>query len=257
MVLSAELKWYSGSALTSRASDYLAIVDAFRATSMVSVMLHLGVRRIIPVAGVDEALKMKEENSDFILVGEERGIMPPGFSYGNSPSQLYSAASGGLLKGATVVHRSSAGTQSISAALKSKREGAKYTIVTSSMLDASSVASYIMRRNGGRDERLTVVCSGYVDKLYALEDEIAAGALLSSLKEIDPSLKMNEVATSAYLAYRGVNGENLPKLLRGTRSGAKIIEVGQESDIDFCSRFNIFDDVVGVADGVAISNALS
>ncbi|MBX8633908.1 MAG: 2-phosphosulfolactate phosphatase [Thermoplasmata archaeon] len=229
-------------------------MDAFRATSMISVMLHLGAERIIPVAGVDEALHLKEENPDYVLVGEDRGVMPPGFSFGNSPTQISESADGSVLRGATVVHRSSAGTQSISAALRAKREGAKYSILTSSMLDASSVGAFIHARNAGRDERLTVICSGYIDRLYALEDEIAAGALISSLLEKDSTARISEIASAAYLAFKGARGENLERLLRNTRSGAKIIEVGQEKDIGFCSRFNIYD-VVPVAGDSSISNA--
>ncbi len=254
MTLSAELKWYSGSTLTSRSSDYLVIVDAFRATSMVSTMMHLGVRRVIPVAGVDEAMAMKKDDPSLVLAGEERGIMPSGFTYGNSPSDMFRRASDGSLKGATVIHRSSAGTQSISSALRAKRDGAKYSIFTSSMLDAAAVAGRILSLNAGKDERLTIICSGYVDKLYALEDEIAAGALLSSLLENDRTVRMNEIATSAFLSFRGASAENLPVLLRNTRSGAKIIEVGQEDDIGFCARLNIFN-VVAVADGTSLVRA--
>ncbi len=254
MTLTAEIKWYSGSALTSRSSDYLVIVDAFRATSMVATMIHLGVSRIIPVANVDEALTMKAEDPSLVLVGEERGIMPPGFAYGNSPSEIFRSATDGSLKGATVVHRSSAGTQSISSALKAKRDGAKYRIMTCSMLDAAAVARHILSLNAGKDERLTIICSGYIDKLYALEDEIAAGALLASLRETDRSVRMNELASSAFLSFKGATVENLPDLLRNTRSGAKIIEVGQEEDIGFCSRLNVFD-VVAVADGTSLIRA--
>jgi 2-phosphosulfolactate phosphatase len=254
MPLSAELKWYSGSTLTSRTSDYLVIVDAFRATSMVSTMMHLGVSRIIPVASVEEAIALRDSNPSLVLMGEERGIMPPGFTFGNSPVELFSRASDGSLKGATVVHRSSAGTQSISSALRAKREGAKYSIFTCSMLDAASVAKHILSLNSGKDERLTVICSGYIDKLYALEDEIAAGALLASLREIDQSVRLNEIASSAFLSFKGAKSENLSSLLRNTRSGAKIIEVGQEKDIDFCSRFNVFD-VVARADDASLIRA--
>ncbi len=254
MTLSAELKWYSGSTITSRTSNYLVIVDAFRATSMVSTMLHLGVSSIVPVAGVDEATAMKESDPSLLLVGEERGIMPPGFTYGNSPSDIFSAGADGSLNGRTVVHRSSAGTQSISTAIKAKRDGAKYSIFTCSMLDAAAVARHILSLNAGRDERLTIICSGYIDKLYALEDEIAAGALLASLREYDRSVRLNEIASSALLAFRGASTEDLPSILRNTRSGAKIIEVGQEKDIGFCSRVNVFD-VVAVADGNSLIRA--
>ena len=92
MTLTVDLKWYSGSAIVSRMSEYLVIVDAFRATSIIPTLLHKGVARIIPVALVEEALQMKEKNPEYIAVGEDRGKMPPGFAFGNSPSRIFTNA---------------------------------------------------------------------------------------------------------------------------------------------------------------------
>lgn len=250
-MLSVDLKWYSGSAVNARMNEYLVIVDTFRATSMIATLLSLGVRRIIPVAGVEEALSIKSKNPDFVLVGEERGARPEGFTFGNSPSTVF-ANGRAELEGKTVVHRSSAGTQALVNAWRIKKEQqARYTIYCASLLNVGAVASYIAKRNQGRDERLTVLCSGYVDKIYALEDEVAGGALISALKSIVP-LKMNEVAASAYLSFRGSQGEDILEILRNTRSGAKIIEVGEEADIEFCSRLNIFDAVPVMEDAAVV-----
>ncbi len=255
MTLNVDLKWYSGSAIVSRMSEYLVIVDAFRATSIIPTLLDKGVARIIPVALVEEALQMKEKNPEYIAVGEDRGKMPPGFAFGNSPSRIFTNAENVDFNGKTVIHRSSAGTQAISKALKVKEEqNAKYTIFTSSFLNAGAVARFIAVMNGGRDERLSVLCSGYVDKIYALEDELGGGALINEIVATGASVKMSEAAASAYLSFRGVRDEDFVQMLRSTKSAAKIIEVGDEPDIEFCSRLNRFEVVPTVRDG-AIVNA--
>jgi len=253
LTFSVDMKWYSGSAITARSSDFVVIVDAFRATSMVATLLHLGAEKIVPVSQVFEAQKLKEENPDFLLIGEEGGRMPEGFSYGNSPSRVYTAFAESGLKGRTVVHRSSAGTQSISKAIEVRREkGAGYIILTSSFLNAAAVAHYLASSAGQGSRRLTVICSGYVDKIYSLEDELAAGALLDALKKLMPSLSMSEIARAAYLSFRGLHGEDRVALLRDTRSGRKIIEVGDEEDIPFCVRDNLFDVVPEEMEGAIV-----
>ncbi len=248
------MKWYSGSAIVSRMSDYLVIVDAFRATSMIPTLLHMGVSKIIPVALVEEALQLKEKNPQYIIVGEERGKMPPGFALGNSPSRLFTNEGGIEFGGRTVVHRSSAGTQAISRAVRVKKEqNARYTVFTSSFLNSKAVALHIGGLNGGKDERLTILCSGYVDKIYALEDELAAGALIAELAAAGSQLKLSEVAASAYLSFRGVRQDDFVQMLRNTKSAAKIIEVGDEQDLEFCTRLNQFDVVPTVMEGTVVS----
>lgn len=254
-MLTIDLKWYSGSAIVSRMSDYLVIVDTLRATSLVCTMLHLGAARIIPVSLVEEALALKEKNQEYVIVGEDRGKMPEGFAFGNSPSRLFSAA-GETLSGRTLVHRSSAGTQAIVRAARVKKEqNAKYSVFTSSLLNSRAVASYIARLNAGRDERLTILCCGYMDKIYALEDELGAGALINEIAPLLSDIKLSEVAASAYLSFRGVRNEDFIRMLRNTKSGARIIEVGDEPDIEFCSRLNQFDVVPELKEGLLVDSA--
>jgi len=253
-LLSVDMRWYSGSAVNARMNEYLVIIDAFRATSMIATLLHLGVKRIIPVASVEEALSLKAKNPDYLLVGEDRGARPEGFSFGNSPSLVYEQRERMDFSGKTVVHRSSAGTQALVNSLRIKKEQqARYTIFCSSLLNFRAVARHIASLNAGKDERLTLLCSGYVDKIYALEDELAAGALASALKDMI-DIKMSEIATAAYLSFRGLSGEDIVSILRNTRSGAKIIEVGEEQDIPFCCQMNLFD-VVPVIEGETVVNA--
>lgn len=252
MTLTIDLKWYSGSAIVSRMSEYLAIVDTFRATSIIPTLLERGAERILPVALVEEALQLREKHPDYLLVGEDRGRMPQGFSFGNSPSTVYTSLPPGGLAGRTIVHRSSAGTQAISRAVKVKKEqNARYTIFTSSLLNAAAVGRRIAGLNGGKDERLTILCSGYLDKIYALEDEIGAGALIEGIVAAGSQVKLSEVASAAYLACRGA-GEEMASMLRPTKSAVKIIEVGDEPDIEFCCRRNLFDIVPVVRDGAVV-----
>lgn len=253
-MLTIDMKWYSGSAIVSRMSEYLVIIDTYRATSIIPTILHMGAQRILPVALVEEALALKEKNPDYILVGEDRGRMPEGFAVGNSPSKVFSNESGIDFRGRTVVHRSSAGTQAISKAVKVKKEqNARYSVFTSSFLNGAAVAEHISRLNGGRDERLTILCSGYVDKIYALEDELGAGDLIGEIVERGLDVKLSEVAASAFLSFRGIRQDDIQQMLRNTKSAARIVEAGEEPDLEFCLRRNQFNVVPTVVNGSVVS----
>ncbi len=64
------------------------LVDIFRATTTIPLMIFKGATSIIPVRTVTDTRKMKSKNPDFLTSGERYGIRIPGFNYGNSPSVI-------------------------------------------------------------------------------------------------------------------------------------------------------------------------
>lgn len=55
------------------------IIDVFRAFSTSCYLFSAGAEEIIPVEKVEEARRLKEENSELILIGERGGKKLPGF----------------------------------------------------------------------------------------------------------------------------------------------------------------------------------
>jgi 2-phosphosulfolactate phosphatase len=64
------------------------LIDIFRATTTIPLMIYRGAASIIPVRTVTETRKMKSKNPDYLTSGERYGIRIPGFNYGNSPSVI-------------------------------------------------------------------------------------------------------------------------------------------------------------------------
>lgn len=64
------------------------LVDIYRATSTIPILLRNGAREIIPTETLAEARKIKKKSPDCLIIGERFGFKVPGFDYGNSPSQL-------------------------------------------------------------------------------------------------------------------------------------------------------------------------
>ncbi len=61
------------------------LIDVFRSTTTLPLMLYRKAEYIIPVRTITETRKLKEKNPQYITSGERYGIRIPGFNYDNSP----------------------------------------------------------------------------------------------------------------------------------------------------------------------------
>lgn len=83
------------------------LVDVFRSTSTMPIILTRGGEKIIPTASVSNAKELKKKNPEFLVVGERYGMKVPGFDMNNSPSDAMIAQ----LEGKTVIFTSTNGTK--------------------------------------------------------------------------------------------------------------------------------------------------
>lgn len=95
----------------------VVVLDVFRAFTTAAVAFSRGVKEILLVAEVDEALALRDRGLADIAVGEVGGEMPDGFDFGNSPFELSQAD----VDGKTLVQRTSAGTLGVTAATNADR----------------------------------------------------------------------------------------------------------------------------------------
>ena len=94
--------------------EAVVVVDVLRAFTTVPWLLTRGVTDVVAVAEVDHALALARGGAlDGALIAGERGGRPlPGFDLGNSPTAL-ADVDPAVLRGRTVVQRTSAGTQGL------------------------------------------------------------------------------------------------------------------------------------------------
>ena len=152
-----------------RAEGLTVIIDVFRAFSLECCLYDRGAARIHPVGSIEEAWALKHAHPDYVLIGERRGKKCEGFDFGNSPSTVPEEA----VRGKTILHTTSAGTQGIINA-----SGAD-EIVTGSLVNAAAVAAYIRRRG---PEKVSLVCMGNNGVTLAPEDELCAEYIKSILE---------------------------------------------------------------------------
>ncbi len=193
------------------------IIDVFRAFSVAAYAFAAGAERIIPVGGLEEARRLKAENPLALLVGERDERKPEGFDFGNSPSQLLHAG----LKGKTIIHTTSAGTQGIVNAVHADE------ILTGSFVNAGAIARYIRKQEPAR---VSLVCMGYSAKQPVEEDNFCAEYIKNDLEG------------------RENNFGAMTEIIR-TTSGARFFDENRQSfapsdDFDLCLALNRFEFVI-------------
>jgi 2-phosphosulfolactate phosphatase len=118
------------------ATDTAVVIDVIRAFTTAAFAFAAGVRDIIPVGGVEEALALRDRFPGSLAMGEVGGLPPAGFDYGNSPSALIDLD----LSGRRLIQRTGAGTQGMVRSLNAD------TIVAGSFVCAGAVVDYLKRR---------------------------------------------------------------------------------------------------------------
>ena len=151
------------------ATGLTVIIDVFRAFTTACYIADLGAYKIIPVGSIEIAYQLKEKNQEFILIGERNEQKPPGFDFGNSPSQLAFFN----FMGKTVVHSTSSGTQGIANAMNAGE------IITGSFVNSGAIIKYIRKKE---PKVVSLVCMGYACEYPTDEDTMCAEYIRNELE---------------------------------------------------------------------------
>jgi 2-phosphosulfolactate phosphatase len=87
----------------------VVVIDVLRAFTTAAYAFAAGAREILLTSTVEEAFALRARKPDAVLVGEVGGRPIAGFDHGNSPAAIRELD----LDGATVILRSSSGTQGV------------------------------------------------------------------------------------------------------------------------------------------------
>ena len=196
------------------AADCYVVIDALRATTVMAVLFHRGMRQVRAVADLELA-RYLARNKDSLLVGEVNGLPPEGFDFGNSPVEVAQ----GEFAGRTAVHFTTNGTLGLTGVA---RLG---PTIAGSMVNLGVVANFV-----DSYERVTFVCAGNArGTVFSLEDFAVAAAFVQRLEAHEPGASLGDAAALAVRISR-------PELLITQSEHATVTRnLGLEPDIDFCA----------------------
>ena len=206
----------SGARQAARAGAAVVVVDAFRASTTIAVLVRRGAR-VIPVASIEEAAAYP--GADY-RIGERGSAKVSGFDFGNSPTKVDAAV---LAPGVTVVLSTTNGTRIVEAA-----RGAP-DILTGALVNAHAVADALAA--GELGPRVAVIGCGWEGRA-ASEDESAAGAILHRLHA--KGARLDERARRIVGSYL----TRPEKSLRQNSAARRLKRLGYEKDLDFCLAEN-------------------
>lgn len=158
------------------ARGVVVIIDVYRAFTTEAVAFQKGVEKIVLVAEIEEALKLRERGAGDLCVGEVDGKRPDGFDFNNSPFELSQAD----LDGKTLIHSTRAGTVGVTAAQYAD------VIYGGSLAVSRATVRAIERQN---PERVTLVAMGWAGRERTDEDEQCAFYLRNLLEGRKPDPK--------------------------------------------------------------------
>jgi 2-phosphosulfolactate phosphatase len=201
-----------GARTAARTGSVVVVVDAFRASTTIAVLVSKGAR-IFPVASIEEAASA---GTDF-RIGERGSAKVTGFDFGNSPTEILASD---IPPGSTLALSTTNGTRIVEAAA-----GAR-AILTGAFVNAQSLGNSLS--DGTYDDaEVAVVGCGWEGRRTS-EDETAAGAILHRLESCGAEL--DERARRAVGRYLSRS----KSALMDNSAARRLKRLGYERDLEFC-----------------------
>ena len=211
----------------------VVIIDVFRAFTTDAVAFSKGAEKIVLVAEVEEALKLREQGVGEICMGEVDGIRPEGFDLGNSPYEMLDAD----VTGKTLIQSTRAGTVGMSAAVNASQ------IYAGSLVIAEATVKAILRDD---PELVTIVAMGLEARVHADEDEQCALYMRNLLQGRKPDHDAVRALVLAGAEAQKYSDPEQPQFHPEDRDMALqidsvdfTIKVGRENGLLVARRFNI------------------
>jgi len=196
--------------------EIVVVIDVLRATSAICAAFDNGIKSIIPVPTVEEALEYQKKG--FLVGAERKGQIVEGFDFGNSPYSYMKEE----FKGKEVVLSTTNGTKSIDVAKDAD------TVVIGSLLNLNVLCEWLEKQ----DKNVLCLCSGWQDK-FNLEDTICAGAISEHLLKTGKFMSDDDASVAAKYLYLSAKNNNLG-YLKSSSHRRRLKKLNLNKDIKYC-----------------------
>lgn len=202
--------------LYDSSQSIVVVIDILRATSSICVAFEQGVKSIVPVSTLEEALAYKEKG--FLIGAERQGEMLEGFDLGNSPFSYMEPK----VKGRDIALTTTNGTRAIHTARNAHK------VVIGSFLNMDVLVQWLKEQK--RD--VILLCSGWKNT-FNLEDTLFAGAIVYKLKhDFDLSTGRDSSIAAEYLYVLAKN--DMYNFLGDSSHRMRLERLHIEKDIEYC-----------------------
>jgi 2-phosphosulfolactate phosphatase len=205
------------------------VIDVLRASTTICAALTAGARAVVPTSTVEEAIRLAQTlgPEETVLAGERNRFRVPGFTVGNSPSEM----TADTVKGKTVIMTTSNGTEALLAV--SAAPAFVAGVVNFSLVSERARAAC----QAGAE--LLVVCAGR-DGHFAMDDAYVAGRLIEAAMGGRRHRKgLNDSALAALDLVRRY-GHAWHRPLALSQSGRELAAAGFAGDVELAATEDAF-----------------
>jgi len=205
------------------------VVDVLRASSSIVTLLERGCGAVVVATDIAEARRLHSALPGYLLCGEEHGLPPEGFDYGNSPVEFSRLD----LAGKSAVLATSNGTR-VLAALAAEAP----VVLVGGLLNRTSVAKAALAIAAERGLDVQVVCSAaYGGSVLVLEDALGAGAIADAAMTAEPGLVAGDAARFARDAF-AMSRPRIAEAVRSAYHAQELVDVGLGDDVAYCAQMD-------------------
>ena len=212
------------------------VIDALRATSSIVTAFKNGCEKMIPVIELEEAHAVAKRlgRKSVLLCGERGGKHIESFDISNSPLEYGAEKVGGR----TLVMTTTNGTRAINSA-----EGADKVFIAA-FINAGATAKKLLASGGD----VVIICAGSNGR-FSMEDVLAAGAIISRLREAE-TLSLCDLSLAAQMLYKRYS-QNLHEPMKDVGHYNYLKNtLGFQHDLDYCMQCDTADVVPVFSCGV-------
>jgi 2-phosphosulfolactate phosphatase len=212
-----------------REGSVCVVVDVLRASSSIVTLLERGARHVVAARDTAEARALQKRLPGHLLCGEEHGLPPEGFDYGNSPSEFARVDLGGK----AVILATSNGTRVLAGLAEAP------ALLVGALLNHTAAAQAAVSVGRERGLDIVVVCSAaYGGSTFVLEDALGAGAIVDAALGLDNPPEPGDAARFARDAF-SVAQRDLPAAVASAYHAGELVEAGLGGDVAYCSRLDV------------------
>lgn len=207
----------------TREKHITVVTDIFRATTSIISAMDYGIECIIPVAGIDQAKKMKAEG--YLVACERDGRLLDFADIGNSPSDFWQPQ----LKGKTLAFSTTNGTQAINLANEDAME-----VLVGAFINLQPLANALLEK----DENVIILCAAW-KSLFNLEDTLFAGALAEILLQNNFATQCDSTKAAVQL-WQGAKN-NLKEYLSNASHRQRLSHILSQADFEYSIQIDLCD----------------
>jgi 2-phosphosulfolactate phosphatase len=213
----------------------VVVVDILRATSAICTAFMNGVKRIIPVATLEEAKAYKEKG--FMVAAERDGIVRDFADFGNSPYNFKAE----MIKDKDIVYSTTNGTNTIMMASHS------YEVLIGAYLNHKALVDHSVRE----DRDVIILCAGWKNK-FNLEDTLFAGSLAEKILN---NKGFSTICDSTYAAIDlwSVAKNDLMGYMEKVAQRHRLKKNGLDDVLEYCHTFDLTDKIPYLSDYYLLS----